>query len=546
MLHLKIKFCRLRRHLQSIHLNSLNNQQTMNLRLAATLLFSLFAASEAGTTLLDSSGKIQHPIPRVSTSSGIVSIINSPGTPSILPDGDTDGSYLSLLEDEARPLLCCRGSTMNTSSAAERLSLCTTSLVSNVVIVDGITDGDLERGLRDSRHCRTLTALFRARHFLDRESRQTLFVGLSIDEVTEDTTKKVTEEIDDIFRAVAEENPGENISFTDLYDLKIVAIQSPGNAEEVLSEATKTAKSLAADNDTGDLLLATLISETYSKIQNSGVSTQALDSPAVAQGFLSCREAYAKHAKAVRAKIASWKARISRGLVVDGFGEQAEALLKRVLGGLDADTLAASGLSIVSGYRLEVRTQLQALLESSLEELFDDQVANLEKSTLKKFSRQLLNQQTSKMESSVDENAAATRNAAFAFESGMDSLEIPSLGLIKDKYVREMSAKLSETLAKFPDSPESKLKQLAAIKSTTSKERKPTERSVDLGLDLVAMIRPDGFGSLQGYAGYQMGGSSITVGIQNDADDPQVLAQMGGVRPPLIRVQPKLRVDVEL
>mmetsp|Transcript_18561 Transcript_18561/g.28061 ORF Transcript_18561/g.28061 Transcript_18561/m.28061 type:complete len:519 (+) Transcript_18561:87-1643(+) len=518
----------------------------MDLRLAATLLFSVFSLSEAGTTLLDSSGKIQHPIPRLSTSLGVVSIINSPGTPSALPDVSIDNSYLSLLEDEQKPLLCCRGSTMSTSSAAERLSLCTTSLVSSVVIVDGITDGDIERGLRDSRHSRTLTALFRARYCLDKENRQTLFIGLLIDEVTEDIAKKVNAEIMDIFQAVAEENPRENISFSDLYDLKIVPLTSSANAEEVLSDATQTAKVVAASNEADEVMLATLISEAYGKIQSSGVSTQALDSPAVAQGFLSCREAYAKHAKAVRAKIAWWKARIARGLIVDGFGEQAEVLLKRALGGLNADTLSASGLSIVSGYRLEVRTQLQSLIESSLEELFDEQVANLEKSVLKKFSRQLLNQQSSKMDSSVDENAAATRNAAFAFESGMDSLQIPSLALTKDRFVREFSAKLSDTLAKFPDSPESKLKQLAAIKKTTSKERKPTERSVDLGLDLVAMIRPDGFGSLQGYAGYQMGGSSITVGIANDADDPQVLSQMGGVRPPLIRVQPKLRVDVEL
>jgi hypothetical protein len=42
------------------------------------------------------------------------------------------------------------------------------------------------------------------------------------------------------------------------------------------------------------------------------------------------------------------------------------------------------------------------------------------------------------------------------------------------------------------------------------------------------------------------GGNSITFGVHNDADDPQVISQFGGVRPPLLKVQPKLRVDVEL
>jgi hypothetical protein len=232
--------------------------------------------------------------------------------------------------------------------------------------------------------------------------------------------------------------------------------------------------------------------------------------------------------------------------MVDGFGEQAETLLKKTLGEFDSETQTGVGVASIAAYRLELRSLLQVLIETSLEELFEAQVTNFEKSTVQKFKRQLLKQETSASESNVDDNAASMRNAAFAFETGIDALQIPSLGLTKDKAIREMSGKLADVLSTFPDSPEAQLKRIKAVKKTTSKQRKPSSRSVDLGLDLVAMIRPDGFGSLQGYAGYQIGGNSITVGVANDADDPQVLAQMGGVRPPLIRVQPKLRVDVEL
>jgi hypothetical protein len=266
----------------------------------------------------------------------------------------------------------------------------------------------------------------------------------------------------------------------------------------------------------------------------------------VAQAFLTCRQAYAKQAKTARAKVAAWKARISRGLIVDGFGEQAEALVQKTMSSFDGETLSGAGLTLVSKYRLEMRLQLQAMVEIAVEELYELQVVNLEKSTLKKLSRQLLSQQSNTPEPNVDANAAAVRNAAFAFESGMETLQIPSLGLTKDKAVQEMTGKLTDALVKFPDSPEAQLKRMKAVKKTTSKEKKPSERAVELGLDVVAMIRPDGFGSLQGFAGYQLGGNSITVGVANDADDPQVIAQMGGVRPPLIRIQPKLRVDVEL
>ena len=49
---------------------------------------------------------------------------------------------------------------------------------------------------------------------------------------------------------------------------------------------------------------------------------------------------------------------------------------------------------------------------------------------------------------------------------------------------------------------------------------------MDIGLDLVAMIRPDGFGNLQGFGGYQLGGNNIIVGVHNYADDPGVISQL--------------------
>ena len=51
-----------------------------------------------------------------------------------------------------------------------------------------------------------------------------------------------------------------------------------------------------------------------------------------------------------------------------------------------------------------------------------------------------------------------------------------------------------------------------------NKRKQPTEGSVSVALDLIAMVRPDGFGNLQGFAGYQLGPHSVTVGVLNDAD----------------------------
>jgi hypothetical protein len=287
--------------------------------------------------------------------------------------------------------------------------------------------------------------------------------------------------------------------------------------------------------------------DAHTKLVESGIHSEALDSPLVARAFVSCRQAYAKQAKSVRVQVAAFQSRTSRGLLVDQWGTLAESLRTKALNGFDMDTLYCAGLTkVVSQYRLELRTQLQALIEASLEDSFVAQVQNLERSVIKKLKRQLLKQQTDSSESNIDENAAAMRNAVFAAESALDSLQVPTLGLTKERALRDLTNTITDVVSKFPDSPEAQLKRLKAVTGTTSKKKKPKERALDLGIDLVAMIRPDGFGSLQGYAGYQLGGNSITVGIANDADDPQVIAQMGGVRPPLIRIQPKLRVDLDL
>jgi len=91
------------------------------------------------------------------------------------------------------------------------------------------------------------------------------------------------------------------------------------------------------------------------------------------------------------------------------------------------------------------------------------------------------------------------------------------------------------------------LQMLIIAVPVKSDDKPPTERSVDFGLDLVAMIlRPDGFGNLQGDNNYRW--KYLFVRVHNDADEPGVIviAQFGGERPPFLRVQPKLKVDIEL
>jgi len=460
-------------------------------------------------------------------------------------------------DGEAVPTIACRGATFEAASKAERMSLTTTSLVADAIIVDGVTEGDLEMGLSNSRHARTLTALMRSRLMLasddgseeDEEESptiaQTIYLGVlsTGDDIDKDAIEK---EVTAIYEAIAAESDDEESSaaFEELYTIEIVPLQSESDGNELISMATSTA---SASAKTGSAPLLSALSNSMTKIKESGIATLALDPPQVALAFLDVSNSYAKSAKLVRARMAAWKSRVvGRGLLVDAFGAQATALYERTLAMYDRETWTAAGMPApVASYRLEKRAQLQEVMEAGLEELYTKQVQNLETMTIKKLKNKLL---ASGLGGSMDENAAALRTVTFEFEQGVDDLLVPGIiAASKEAALREASSKLNDALVKFDASPEAMIKRQASAEKIANRERSPSSRAIEFGLDMVAMVRPDGFGTLQGYASYQMGQrSSVTVGFHNDADDPSVIAQFGGTRPPFLRVQPKLRVDVEM
>lgn len=216
--------------------------------------------------LLDSAGNWNLPrMPDRTVSNGIVAIISSPGTvssSSLLTSASSSSSsdspadeLLSLFEpkkDASLVLLSCRGSSLCSTSLPERTSLATTSLVANALVVEGITAGDLERGLRHSRHARTLTALFRARLSTkeasqqQQQQRQALILSLPAiitpastneggEEEEEESTKEqeqinaqvkamlesVQNDIQAVFDAVLAET-NERVSLETLYQLHLI------------------------------------------------------------------------------------------------------------------------------------------------------------------------------------------------------------------------------------------------------------------------------------------------------------------------------------
>lgn len=196
---------------------------------------SAVAASPSISTLMDASGSLNRQIPDISTSNGIVAVVSSPDTPSFLGEDATSEEELLVWNDDSQ-CLNCRGATLSATSAPERTSLGTTSLIANAVVIDGITEGDVEMDLRSSRHARTLTALMRARLAASKDeslenNKQTLILGVlgPVDEAVESV---LTDEVTSLFEAAAAE-ASEDVDFDDLYDIVVVSVQSQADGSEV-------------------------------------------------------------------------------------------------------------------------------------------------------------------------------------------------------------------------------------------------------------------------------------------------------------------------
>ncbi|CAB9518902.1 expressed unknown protein [Seminavis robusta] len=507
--------------------------------LLVVFLASMATAAQAAS-LMDGSGNLKiSAVPQSLTSESLLAVISNPDLPSSLssPSGDD----LLSLDSSDPPCLSCRGPTLSIQpSDPECVSISLCSLTASAIVVDGITEGDVEAGLLNSRHAVTLSALFRARALLGSDGgKQSLLLSVN-GEGSASLEKEMKGDLNILFLASVAEAK-ESISFDDAYDLKLVFAGS---------DLKSTAKEAAQSTDRPSAALRESLQEASSKIDASQITSEVLDPPQAASALVAVGEAHSQQARSARVKFAAWRSRAARGLLVDNFGAEASDLRQKALSSFEAETLAAAGLPTVASYRATMRKQLQSLVDGTITEVYQAQLTNLEKQTVKKLRATLLknvhNNDVGDAKEAMDNNAAALRAAIFTFESSMDDLEVPSLGLSKEKAVRDMTAKLNDEVMSFPDSAPAKLKRAKQVKKVVSKNKKPTERAISFGLDVVAMLRPDGFGSLQGFAGYQLGGNSLTFGVHNDADDPQVISQFGGVRPPLLRVQPKLRVDVEM
>jgi hypothetical protein len=115
---------------------------------------------------------------------------------------------------------------------------------------------------------------------------------------------------------------------------------------------------------------ASAVVKAYTKVVEEDANALAVDPPHIAQALIHTATTYNKQSKAIRATSMAWKGRIGRGLWIDAFGRDAEALRERVLSNFDRDSIHASGLCAqTANYRFGRRSALQALLDRTIEQL---------------------------------------------------------------------------------------------------------------------------------------------------------------------------------
>ena len=79
----------------------------------------------------------------------------------------------------------------------------------------------------------------------------------------------------------------------------------------------------------------------------------------------------------------------------------------------------------------------------------------------------------------------------------------------------------------FPETAAARLEEVRKVEKSTKRPPKTKgQKIVNIGLNLVGMLRPPGFGNLQGFFGYSTGflglPLELLLGVQNDGDTPEV------------------------
>eukprot|EP00903_Cladosiphon_okamuranus_P013705 g12761.t1 len=345
----------------------------------------------------------------------------------------------------------------------------------------------------------------------------------------------VMEEMSAVWREV--DHPS-GATLEEFFDVEVLGIPHPryhavayGTAVEALKE-----KLQAMEPSTATTGFRDRVTKAWQAVRDAGATMIPAKTEMVA--LFKVDTAYGEVMASADGQLKSWRQTVGSGRVVSDFGERSTKLYRSSMKAFDTKTVRFS----TSSTRAAKRAALLSTLETGIRELYARQLGMLCARALKSYKAALVKLLDEDVLGEESE-ANVLRKTLFSFEADATALvpDVFSLGF-EDEY-EELEAELQDFSEKFGDSPAAQAK---AIQKVDNKVQKPKgERSVGFGFGLVGMVRQDGYGNLQGFTGYRAGPHTITMGYANDASLPDASGGAAG-KVPLLRLQPKLNVDIEL
>lgn len=228
------------------------------------LVVPSWSMSQKSTTVIDSRGNLIRPASPILSNSGVVTLIVSPGMITPFDSlGFTSSDEVSILQTDvdieaasSALVITSPGATyLGTAPNARGTAAAAASVVSDVTIVSGITIADLGSssslytaslgGLADTRHGHTLTQLFvagvilRSKLQFVEEEKETEKAALkpllilAVHHVDKLNEEKLKSDLNVIFSTVVSELDTSFSTFEDIFDVKIIRVNTESDAQEV-------------------------------------------------------------------------------------------------------------------------------------------------------------------------------------------------------------------------------------------------------------------------------------------------------------------------
>lgn len=341
---------------------------------------------------------------------------------------------------------------------------------------------------------------------------------------------------------------GGDVSFCSSIDVVSVAgVDGPsrvvGTLEERLGAA---AQSLSASVDAAASQVAAAWDESRSTVSIEDVSDYV------------CDEAASRCKEQARASFGRWRRDIDDGrLAPRGWSSECAEVVRDALQRYADETV---GYWTYRG-RADKRASLESFLLEEARQCHLKQLETASSRRLRRLRGRLERSAASTAEGELDSDEAArlVADAENNFDLDASRCEVPALNLLATEQRTRFKESARRLASDFADSPAAQLlatraeakRAKAATKAALKKQINPQKPkgprkppSLSYALQLVGMLRPRGYGNLQGFCNYALGPHSLLFGYSDDRDVGGDMAATDDI--PLLRFQPKITLDVDI